>query len=151
MLIKIDCREKELLTLLPPTVASSAPAPTPVAPPHAEPEYHVMDLGDGITMKVPLPKKSLGGASVAKKRKVGTSVVASTVHEIKSERLPLGDIILHDPVSDKDIVLFERKTLNDLAASIQDGRYKEQSFRLLGRSSLPHFWSRHYSQYRLYH
>jgi DNA uptake protein ComE-like DNA-binding protein len=27
-------------------------------------------------------------------------------------------------------VLFERKTLNDLAASIQDGRYKEQSFRL---------------------
>lgn len=130
MLIKIDCREKELLTLLPPTVASPAPAPTPVAPPHAEPEYHVMDLGDGITMKVPLPKKSLGGASVAKKRKVGTSVVASTVHEIKSERLPLGDIILHDPISDKDIVLFERKTLNDLAASIQDGRYKEQSFRL---------------------
>lgn len=133
MLIKIDCREKELYELL---QQSKAPthitqlSPPPPAP--AEPDYYVMDLGDGMTMKVPLPKKSLGGASasVAKKRKVGASVVASTLHEIKSERLPLGDIILHDPASHKDIVLFERKTLNDLAASIQDGRYKEQSFRL---------------------
>jgi ERCC4-type nuclease len=31
---------------------------------------------------------------------------------------------------DADIVLFERKTLADFAASIRDGRYKEQSYRL---------------------
>ena len=30
----------------------------------------------------------------------------------------------------KTILIFERKTLNDLAASIKDGRYNEQSFRL---------------------
>jgi ERCC4-type nuclease len=57
--------------------------------------------------------------------------VIATSHEIKSERLPLGDIILHDPAQQKDVVIFERKTLADLAASIRDGRYKEQSFRLI--------------------
>jgi ERCC4-type nuclease len=136
MLIKIDCREKELLALLTPaTATATATAAPPPAPAPAEPDFYLMDLGDGMTMKVPLPKKSLGGAS-AKKRKV-TASVASTVHEIKSERLPLGDIILHDPVSHKDILLFERKTLNDLAASIQDGRYKEQSFRLSQEAASP--------------
>ena len=65
-----------------------------------------------------------------------TAAAVATNHQIKSERLPLGDIILHDPAGQgRDIVLFERKTLNDLAASIQDGRYKEQSFRLLQQSS----------------
>lgn len=133
MLIKIDCREKELLALLTPaTATATATAAPPPAPAPAEPDFYLMDLGDGMTMKVPLPKKSLGGAG-AKKRKVAVS----TAHEIKSERLPLGDIILHDPASHKDIVLFERKTLNDLAASIQDGRYKEQSFRLSEEAASP--------------
>ena len=144
MLIKIDCREKELYELLQQSKAPApASAPTPVAPPPpppTEPDFYLMDLGDGMTMKVPLPKKSLGGASTsasaAKKRKVIASVT-KTVHEIKFERLPLGDIILHDPASHKDIVLFERKTLNDLAASIQDGRYKEQSFRLSEEAMSP--------------
>jgi ERCC4-type nuclease len=99
-----------------------------------------MDLGDGITMKVPLPKNKVKSTAatiaVAKsqhRKSLGApNIKTSTVHEIKSERLPLGDIILHDPTQgqEKDIVIFERKTLNDLAASIQDGRYKEQSFRL---------------------
>lgn len=49
--------------------------------------------------------------------------------KIVSENLPIGDIIIcHDDGS--EVALIERKTLNDLAASIQDGRYKEQSFRL---------------------
>ena len=43
--------------------------------------------------------------------------------------LPLGDICILDD-SNNDIVLIERKTLKDLASSILDGRYKEQSFRL---------------------
>jgi ERCC4-type nuclease len=129
MIIKIDCREKELLALLAPAPAS-ATAPAPAEPK----DYYIMDLGDGMTMNVPYPKKSLGNVNAtSKKRKPATShphhPSIATSHEIKSERLPLGDIILHG--HGHDIVLFERKTLNDLAASIQDGRYKEQSFRLL--------------------
>jgi len=44
--------------------------------------------------------------------------------------LPLGDVILTLNQSDKLII--ERKTINDLASSIKDGRYAEQSFRLNG-------------------
>jgi ERCC4-type nuclease len=47
-----------------------------------------------------------------------------------SENLPLGDIIINDGTN--DCIIVERKTLNDLAASIRDGRYEEQSFRLNG-------------------
>jgi ERCC4-type nuclease len=47
---------------------------------------------------------------------------------IITENLPLGDIILCDDGQEKAII--ERKSLADLAASIRDGRYKEQSFRL---------------------
>jgi ERCC4-type nuclease len=46
------------------------------------------------------------------------------------ESLPLGDIILSLDKEDKLII--ERKTINDLASSIKDGRYTEQSFRLNG-------------------
>ena len=137
MLIKIDCREKDLLDLMRPTAAVT-PATNPVAAPApVEPDHYLMDLGDGMTMKVPLPKKT--PASTMKSntpasyrgKSLGTASLATIIaHEIKSERLPLGDIIIHDPAQKKDIVLFERKSLNDLAASIQDGRYKEQSFRL---------------------
>ena len=49
--------------------------------------------------------------------------------KIVSENLPLGDIIVCDD-DGKEHVMIERKSLNDLAASIQDGRYAEQSFRL---------------------
>lgn len=40
--------------------------------------------------------------------------------------LPLGDIVLNGSI------LVERKTIDDLVASIKDGRYNEQSFRLAG-------------------
>tara|TARA_B100001769_G_scaffold274363_1_gene272604 strand:+ start:361 stop:1185 length:825 start_codon:yes stop_codon:yes gene_type:complete len=48
---------------------------------------------------------------------------------VSTEMLPLGDIILCDDEGN-ELVIIERKTLNDLAASIRDGRYKEQGFRL---------------------
>ena len=53
--------------------------------------------------------------------------------KIISQTLPLGDIIINDGIN--DCVIIERKTLSDLAASIKDGRYEEQSYRLNG---LPH-------------
>ena len=135
MIIKIDCRERELLELMKPSAAISV-APAPAAP---EPDHYIMDLGDGVTMKVPLPKKNKPPTAKFPKAKslaaTAAAAAATTNHEIKSERLPLGDVILHDPSQGqglgRDIVIFERKTLADLAASIRDGRYKEQSFRLI--------------------
>lgn len=46
-----------------------------------------------------------------------------------SENLPIGDIILCDDLGQEKAII-ERKSLADLAASIRDGRYKEQGFRL---------------------
>ena len=50
--------------------------------------------------------------------------------KIMSQTLPLGDIIINDGTN--DCVIIERKTFTDLAASIKDGRYEEQSYRLNG-------------------
>jgi len=49
--------------------------------------------------------------------------------EIIIENLALGDVVICDDENNNKLII-ERKTLNDLAASIKDGRYKEQSFRL---------------------
>ena len=56
--------------------------------------------------------------------------------KIKVENLKLGDIIISD-AGENELLLFERKSLNDLASSIKDGRYVEQSFRLDGYESVP--------------
>ena len=50
--------------------------------------------------------------------------------KVSVECLPLGDFIIND--GENDLIILERKTLNDLSASIKDGRYEEQSFRLNG-------------------
>lgn len=50
--------------------------------------------------------------------------------QIKSETLPIGDIIINDETEDK--IIIERKSVNDLLSSIKDGRYEEQSYRLNG-------------------
>ena len=71
--------------------------------------------------------------------------------QITKRVLHLGDIAFHLHVSSadatteisdnpnpnpKEIILFERKSLTDLLASIKDGRYKEQSHRLVNASPL---------------
>ena len=48
---------------------------------------------------------------------------------IEVEKLDLGDAIICDDNSNEKLIL-ERKSLNDLASSIKDGRYVEQSHRL---------------------
>ena len=57
----------------------------------------------------------------------------STV-KLQNCSIPLGDIILCEEelesTNNSDKIIIERKTLYDLAASIRDGRYAEQSFRL---------------------
>jgi crossover junction endonuclease MUS81 len=47
-----------------------------------------------------------------------------------SESLPIGDIIISN--NNEDILIIERKSVNDLLSSIKDGRYEEQSYRLNG-------------------
>jgi ERCC4-type nuclease len=49
---------------------------------------------------------------------------------IQSIQLPIGDIIISN--EKEDIIIIERKTIHDLQASIRDGRYEEQSYRLNG-------------------
>lgn len=56
--------------------------------------------------------------------------------EIKS--LDLGDYILYDEENEKNIIIIERKSLADLEASIKDGRYNEQSYRLSQNSLVNH-------------
>lgn len=56
-------------------------------------------------------------------------VMCDTTMEVCS--MPLGDAAIYSD-DGKELVLFERKSLADLAASIKDGRYSEQSFRLSG-------------------
>jgi len=51
------------------------------------------------------------------------------------ENLPIGDVIICND-DGSELVIIERKTLNDLASSIKDGRYIEQSYRLTG-SEIP--------------
>lgn len=46
---------------------------------------------------------------------------------LESTNLPLGDIIIK--VDEEEHMIFERKSINDLACSIRDGRYNEQSYR----------------------
>jgi ERCC4-type nuclease len=49
--------------------------------------------------------------------------------DIDVKPLDLGDVIFYDK-SGKEILVIERKSVNDLAGSIRDGRYNEQSLRL---------------------
>ena len=56
--------------------------------------------------------------------------------KIQLESLPLGDIIIFDEERNVDLLILERKSISDLLASIKDGRYEEQSYRL-GGSSYP--------------
>lgn len=51
---------------------------------------------------------------------------------IDTESLPIGDIVFVS--QDKELLIIERKKVSDLAASIKDGRYKEQSYRLDGHT-----------------
>ena len=46
-----------------------------------------------------------------------------------NENLSLGDIIIKND-NDEILLVIERKSVNDLASSISDGRYSEQSYRL---------------------
>jgi ERCC4-type nuclease len=55
--------------------------------------------------------------------------------QMKIESLPLGDILIQTPTGNIAACI-ERKTFADLLASIKDGRYEEQSYRLANAADL---------------
>jgi len=66
------------------------------------------------------------------------SIIQGNVTSIQLSKqvLNLGDILIKTD-EDKDVLLVERKSLSDLLSSIKDGRYEEQSYRLLHSSGYP--------------
>lgn len=58
--------------------------------------------------------------------------------QITTAALLLGDVLFRT-IDNKELMLFERKSFADLLASIKDGRYEEQSHRLIHTSGIhPH-------------
>jgi len=49
---------------------------------------------------------------------------------IVEKSLDIGDYLFYNESKESEIILIERKSLNDLESSIKDGRYNEQSIRL---------------------
>ena len=67
---------------------------------------------------------------------IGENTVSSSYITLEIRPLLLGDITLEIKDTNKVLVLFERKSLRDLLASITDGRYAEQSHRLIHTSNM---------------
>ena len=128
MRIVVDCREKSLFDEL------------KYIPPKTLREYteNAASRTCGIHLDnepdpTPLPVLASTGLENVTNQEPGiTATCKHESHILEKKRLVIGDIALRSTTSDNqnDILLFERKTLNDLAASIRDGRYKEQSFRI---------------------
>lgn len=57
------------------------------------------------------------------------TLLQSRIDTVELDNLNLGDYIIKND-NDDIILIFERKSLQDLISSIKDGRYNEQSFRL---------------------
>lgn len=57
------------------------------------------------------------------------NILKSRLKTVELGNLDIGDFVIKTD-ADETIMIFERKSLTDLVASIKDGRYAEQSFRL---------------------
>ena len=132
MIIKVDNREKDLIPLI-------------------ERRLEAYALETSINASTTTPKKNIKNGclvplhmfqdvdvcnevlstdiNTGEVREAGDGRENRKIHKMKIEQLHIGDIIFEND-SGSPILIFERKTLNDLAASIKDGRYNEQSFRL---------------------
>ena len=57
------------------------------------------------------------------------TLLKERIDNVDLENLDLGDFVIKND-NNETLLIFERKALTDLIASIKDGRYNEQSFRL---------------------
>ena len=73
---------------------------------------------------------------------LSTTTTTTTTNNLEKRVLSLGDIIIESKSESESkdnniLLLIERKSLSDLLASIKDGRYEEQSHRLIHASGIP--------------
>jgi ERCC4-type nuclease len=61
---------------------------------------------------------------------ISLNETSNTKITIVQKNLTIGDYVFYDELNSKELLIIERKSLSDLEASIKDGRYNEQSFRL---------------------
>lgn len=74
--------------------------------------------------------------SLIEKLKTIAAESGSTTIQIETAALLLGDILVKLDDDTTEILLFERKSFTDLLASIKDGRYEEQSHRIIHTSGM---------------
>lgn len=71
-----------------------------------------------------------------KEKAMSTAVITDYLDTLglqhEQRNLDVGDLAIYD--GDDVVAIFERKTCKDMAASINDGRYREQKVRLLNTS-----------------
>jgi ERCC4-type nuclease len=90
-----------------------------------------------MLIRVDMRETELFGLFQMNLKVVPDGVTSKPTHSLRSEALPVGDVILSSADGETDYIVFERKSLADLAASIRDGRYKEQSLRLQAFPNVP--------------
>jgi ERCC4-type nuclease len=140
MLIKIDNRESDLIPLIERRIQAYDQNidDTPSSKKNIKNSKNGCLIPDYIFNEIQMNNDILHSSSCADNNTAADATGAtgatgvgeySKLYKIKIEQLHIGDIVIEDD-SGKTILIFERKTLNDLAASIKDGRYNEQSFRL---------------------
>ena len=134
MLIKVDNRETDLIPLIERRLEAYALEATSIIPATTTKNnnkngclvpFHMFQEVDVSNEILPV----LGGGIAGGGTEAGEAREIKKINKMKIEQLHIGDIVFEDD-SGNPILIFERKTLNDLAASIKDGRYTEQSFRL---------------------
>ena len=137
MLIKIDNRENDLIPLIERRIQAYDQNidDTPSSKKNTKNSKNGCLIPDYIFNEIQMNNDILHSSSCADNNTAADATGAtgvgeySKLYKIKIEQLHIGDIVIEDDYG-KTILIFERKTLNDLAASIKDGRYNEQSFRL---------------------
>ena len=63
------------------------------------------------------------------REKIKQQLIQKNFENTKCENLDLGDYLFK--LNGENLIIIERKTIEDLASSIKDGRYREQKARLL--------------------
>jgi len=108
--------------------------PPPVGSTEPVAEAVVKDLQEGkVRRRVEIWVDERERAVKEALEKIGGSI------PVVSRVMPIGDMALMETGQGEPrmVQLYERKSIADLLASILDGRYKEQSYRMLGSVDLP--------------